>query len=918
MGQKIIVGPLTKGLRNDIISVFIDNDSFPVLKNAYQWRGRVKRKRGTSFLTRLRRYFLSTSTAYNSGTTTITLNGSGVGNILTGFSLQISGNVEPGTVTITAPGPTVYTDPAMDGTLSPSGSINYSTGVITILAEAGNTVSVSFFYYPGLPVLGLRDLILNPTEFTKTLGFDTKYSYNIQTTQPYNNYDVSFYKNPPVSASLPGYIPKTTVTPTTWNGQTYQQFWTTNYQGAFWATNGINIPFNITNVGMQFKVITNVKNIVAGPPATAQLTITAHGLVVGDFVFINEVVGVTGINFQTGYVIEIVDANNVSVEFPNATLGGAYSSGGIAQYLTNRSDVTKDCIRFYDGDPTNGTNANPPVLTGGKGWVNFCPPLSFLNYAVSESPLAQYYLVGARLIFQFKDRLLFFGPVIQTSSTGSQIYLQDTVIYSLNGTPYYTASFTGDVLASDTVFFPILTPTNQTAIAPAFFEDQAGFGGYVQAGLAQPIISVGPNEDVLMVGFSTLQTRLVYTGNDVIPFQFYLTNSELGTTSTFSSIVMDQGVISKGSRGYVISAQNGTQRTDLEIPDEIFQVNLASNGNERFTAARDYINEWIYFTYPSISYKSTYPNETLLYNYRDNTYAKFLECYTTYGAFRRQTGLTWATVGDTYPTWQMWNDPWNAGTTSILKPEVIAGNQQGFVLIRDEGTGESVSLSIQSISGNTVTSLNHTLNNDDFVILSGAIGTIASQVNGKVFKVFNVTINTFMVDADPVLTGTYVGGGLITRLYVPYIQTKQFPSAWAGGKKTRLGPQQYLLTKTEDAQITLLMFLSQNDNSAYNEGPIVPEPNSVNNSLIYSTILYTCPESTNIGLTPANSNLNTPTASSQSQIWHRKNTSLIGDTVQLAFTISDEQMKDENYTNSTSEVEIFSFILDVSPSQLLC
>jgi hypothetical protein len=65
MTSKITVGPFSKGLRNDIIPVYIDNDSFPTLINAYQWRGRAKRKRGTSLLGRLQRFFNSLSTVYN-------------------------------------------------------------------------------------------------------------------------------------------------------------------------------------------------------------------------------------------------------------------------------------------------------------------------------------------------------------------------------------------------------------------------------------------------------------------------------------------------------------------------------------------------------------------------------------------------------------------------------------------------------------------------------------------------------------------------------------------------------------------------------------------------------------------------------------------------------------------------------------
>jgi len=59
------------------------------------------------------------------------------------------------------------------------------------------------------------------------------------------------------------------------------------------------------------------------------------------------------------------------------------------------------------------------------------------------------------------------------------------------------------------------------------------------------------------------------------------------------------------------------------------------------------------------------------------------------------------------------------------------------------------------------------------------------------------------------------------------------------------------------------------------------------------------------------------TGSQQSQIWHRKNISLLGDTVQIGITLSDEQMRDPEFDHQFAEIELHSFILDVSPSQVL-
>lgn len=943
MGEKIVVGNggIGKGFKNEKAAFNIDNDSFPTLLNAYQWRGRVKRKRGTSLLNRLRRYFTSTSTSYSS-TSTIALS-SGAANILTGFSLQTNGNIVPGTVTINnVTVAQAYTDPSSNGVLVGSiggtGTINYATGDITITGGAGNSINATFNYYPDLPVMGLEDLVLTTdplssppgagleadgSQFPGNIGFDTTYSYNIVPTSPYNIYDISFYKNP-TAATYTGYTAKTTWTPTSWNGQDYQQFWTVNYQGALWATNGINTPFRVLNIGMQYKAISVVDNITAGPPAFADLTITAHGLVVGDFVFINEVVTTTGINFQTGYVTAVVSANKVTVEFPNATITTA-GTGGIAQYLTNRSDVTKDCLRWYDGDPTNG-NATTPTLNQPNGWVNFAPPLSQLGYSIADFPAAQYYLVGARMIVPFKDRLLFIGPVIQTSSANSQVYLQDTVIYSQNGTPFYTSSFTNTPSATvdtptnaTTVFHPILVPTNQTATATAYFEDTAGFGGFITAGTFNPIITVSSNEDVLIMGFSKQQARFVYTGNDLVPFNFFIINSELGSGSTFSGVNLDRGAVSTGEHGIVITSQVSAQRIDLEIPDQIFQFSNSNNGAQRVTAQRDFITEWMYFTYPDNEIRYKFPNQTLQYNYRDNSWAIFNECYTTYGQFRKVTGNTWATIGLTYPTWDQWNEPWNAGTSTLLQPQVMAGNQQGFVLLRNDGTAEGNSLYIQSFSGNTVTSPDHCLNVGDYIIISGCIGTIGYQVNNKVFSVAtSPTDSTFTLN-PPISSGTYSGSGVIKRMYVPLVQTKQFPVAWDMARKTRIGPQMYLLSKTANSQITLLIYLSQNSVgqgvSAYNEGAIVPEVNSVNNSLIYSTVLYTCPESTNLGLTAANTNLQMVTASDQDQIWHRINTSLLGDTIQFGFTMSDTQMRS---LTASGNVFTITGATQASPCVLTC
>jgi hypothetical protein len=909
MGEKIVIGPLIRGLRQDFTAFNIDNESFPTLTNAYQWRGRVKRKRGTETIGQLNRYFDSTSTSYIPVPITITLDGSGNGNLITGvYGISVkspNASIVPGsvTLTVTAAGPvvTVYTDPTEDGYLTPTGTggpntINYASGSISISAQAGSTVSAQFVYSPNLPGMGIEDFISSTSAYPLTNLFDTVYAYNISTSFPYPIHDIGFYKNPPSSGSYvqkPAQLP----TPTSWNGQDYQQFYTVNYKGALWTTNGVTVPFDFTNVGMQFAPKSTI-TVTATTATTISVTITNCPLIIGDFVFLNEFVG-SGtpdttsqtLNFQSGYVTSCTPntpplaTKTIVITLPNAAIASDTYTPGIIQYLTNRSDPALDCLRWYDGDPSDGIN--PPTFIPGKGWVNFMPPLSQFNYSISDEPLAVYYLVGARIIIPFQDRLLFMGPVIQTSS-GSPIYLQDTIIYSEIGSPYYTASFNGGTVLNPVSISPILVPVNETGFPPAYFEDQAGFGGSVVAGVDQPIVTAALNQDVIIIGFSNLQSRLIFTGNDIAPFAFFVINTEYGSSSTFSTIVLDKGILTRGYKGFILTSQVDCQRFDLEIPDQVFEVFAENNGIERVCAQRDFINEWVYFTYPSSSQGYNFPNQTMFYNYRDNSWSLFNECYTTYGNFRRASGFTWATVP--YSSWDAWDEPWNAGQSEPLQPIVLGLNQQGYVIIKGIGTSEGTSLSINSFSGSIVTSVNHCLNTGDFIIIDSCLGTIGQFVNGRTFQITEIDDNTFLLSPN-ISSGTYFGAGTITRIYVPQIQTKQFPVAWELARKTRIGTQMYLLSTTTNSQITLFIYLSQNAANPYNEWPTYPElVTSENNGLIYSTVLFTCPESSNLGLSPYQSNLQMPAASGQSQIWHRISTSLIGDTVQFGFTLSPTQI----------------------------
>lgn len=217
---KIVVGPVGKGFKADRLPFYIDNDSFPTIINAYQWRGRVKRKRGNSLLARLQRFLGTTD---GSGNLTVTITSTPITTGISTFTVGSDIFVDPGGASPV----TLLTNSLGSATL------NRSTGLLTI---TGSQLNTTVLFFPTLPVMGLEDFNVTATQFPGTIAFDTRYVYNISTSFPYTPNDIGFYKNPQ-TGTFSGYTQKSTWTRTSWNGQDYQQFWTVNYEGAFWATN---------------------------------------------------------------------------------------------------------------------------------------------------------------------------------------------------------------------------------------------------------------------------------------------------------------------------------------------------------------------------------------------------------------------------------------------------------------------------------------------------------------------------------------------------------------------------------------------------------------------------------------------------------------------------------------------------------
>ena len=176
------------GLVNDQAAFNLTEDSFQMLENAFNFRGRVRRRAGYSYLsntsqsTRLRRDLTAQALGNTDGA------GNFSGNIITILGLEATAEIAPFSITVNV-GAQVFTEPAVpDGTLNNgglgTGTINYTTGALTINTDPNllaTPVTIDFSYYPTLPVMGIWPYETSSVNNEQTVCFDTVYSYRFNT-----------------------------------------------------------------------------------------------------------------------------------------------------------------------------------------------------------------------------------------------------------------------------------------------------------------------------------------------------------------------------------------------------------------------------------------------------------------------------------------------------------------------------------------------------------------------------------------------------------------------------------------------------------------------------------------------------------------------------------------------------------------
>lgn len=700
--NNFLIGTIDEGVTNNTKPWATPADSFEVLTNAYQWRGRIVRKTPYSMLGQLT--FLISSQIAGASAQNFTAN------LFTVFGLS-NVSIIPRFTTITVNGGANYTlnenidDPGSiiqssgAGVDYIDGSINYLTGdlALNFNVNPGGNVVITFSYAYGLPVMGLKTRELFELNEQDTVAFDTRFSYR------YSNTSGSF-------------VPLSSIMSTEWSGTDSQFFFTTNYAGSFWATNskpGIH-GWNIT----EFAGSAGVGNL-----ATVNVTSPGNNVQVGDYVyFLNLSAAVSG---NAGVLaIVTVAGNPFTVQATNLLNRSRTPNSNTFQWtdgitttglvLDSMQSVTgQDGIRYYG------------ALTNGTGWANYNPPVDLTNA-----------LVGALLIFPYRGYLVFLNTTEGNDQTTYNY--GNRARWTQIGTPYYS--------------YPVpSTPNPQGVDIEAVRDDLFGKGGANDAPTQEVIIGAAFVRDILIVFFERSCWRLRFVNNAQNPFVWERINVELGASATFSTISFDKGAMAIGERGIVIADANDVVRLDDKIPDEIFNIRIENQGMQRVCGIRTFRTRLNYWTFPSSENdKGIFPDQVLVYNYETNTWAKFDDVFTTFGYFYAFDDRTWADLTNAWSYYH--NITWAGGDIEKGYENVIAGNQQGFVFniedqsinVQGSSNGQNgPSLMVSGITNGTpsiFSSVNNNLPDGSWIVLSGISGTTdadGTSLNGRSYKVVN-------------------------------------------------------------------------------------------------------------------------------------------------------------------------------------
>ena len=935
--DRFLIAPFNTGLQSDVRSWLIMDDAFQQLNNAYVFRGRIRKRFGSSFMNTsvplLQQQFYSRLRADVDFT-------DASGNAMAGAP----GNIfDPGqmftigdaifTVTTTGTPANLLITPILEGTTDISGN---ATGTIAQgVGSIGMYFTIAGFKYtvaiangaltPGIgaPGTGTFNTATGAFTFTGTTANSDIYliaaataTYNTSTgtytfTGAYPTTDIFFYTALPVMGfasfdsdmvedePLFAFDPQFAyewdavnlywdrVGTAEWTGSNLNYFWSSTYRG-------------ITNYDY-YLFTSNFKIPTLSPSSPPDYIKYYNGSdPFPDFYNLNPVLNQTT-RLVTALMVQPFKDRLCVYNTVESTSGD-----GVSQGTTNGStgNITINVITPF--------NANP-YMVGDNFLVG--TTLFTVTDVTTNADVAMMVNSQTSSASAPTSTGTFNGTTGKLIITGNGTNLNAPVYYISNGTPTAYNQFWNRLRFSQNG-----TPVSSNPLYPtatnAWLDTIPGLGGYLDASTKEAIVSGEYIKDRWIVYFETSTWEQVYTFNQVLPFVWQKINTELGAVSPFSTVPFDKIVIGVGDVG--IHACNGSNvdRIDNLIPDSVFNFDKENESNTRVYGVRDYYAEMIYWAFQQHTRFTKFNNKVLVYNYKTKSWAINDDAFTAFGTYYNSTNITWAA---STTSWEQSGLAWDAGQYLQKFRQVVAGNQQGYVFtIQRDQTSNSPSLQITNIVIHsattyfTVTCYNHCLDESQYVLFENCPAMI--DINDTVYQVgYVLDANTvrFFVYENTTISGTYVGAGTLRRVSQIDIVTKQYNFYIKDGRNAFINKVDFQVDKTTSGLpgtvfngVTVDYFISTAYQSSLNAGrPMPGGTGTISGTGILETTPY--PSSPYAGGEESLENM-------QDQLWHPIYPYADGEFIQLHIYLSDAQIR--NISIAWADFQMHSMIFYTQPS----
>lgn len=559
------------------------------------------------------------------------------------------------------------------------------------------------------------------------------------------------------------------------------------------------------------------------------------------------------VNYEKGPVNEH-DSFAFDKQFVYKYSGSAWERNGTtvwkgdeSEYFwsTNWQGITADAIVLFTtnfnvtltGAPA--ASDDPIYFYNGATWADFSAYTKFNS--------SQDIVTSAKIIVPFKNRLVLLNVVEKAVGGPTNTHFVNRVRYSHNGSPLAANAW--------------LEPNT------SYGANKADGAGYIDAPTEEEIMSVAFIKDRLIVFFERSTYELVYTGNEAIPFVWQAINSTLGSEATHSTVIFDKNVITVGTTG--INSCDGArmQRIDEEIPNKVYEILKTTAGTKKIVGVRDYFNEMVYWSFLKQSHSSdnSFNDSLMVYNYRTGNWSLNDDSFSAFGYLEQEKALT------------------NANSKQVL-----CGNHQGFISVIDSDEGSNAeSLIVTNMSylspDTTLTIYNHNLRVDDYIKVQYPQG-LTDWVDG-IFKVkTRVDANNIKIETDA-WTGTYTGGGIVSKVSKMEIETKDLNPYVKEGNNLYLAQVEFNIDKTTNGEVTI------NYNTSTSSLNMISEAEATGANL-GTSILETRPYKSGVTYL-------VPLEEYQDKLWHRIYIPAEGEFVKIKISLSDTQMIDKDIAEST-------------------